>query len=103
MQSALHPQGALEIAQSWFNADINHFHHPQADNEIGIDCGLAACGKQCDWNGGRGSVANDGACDANVDCKSKHCDLTDEDNGVCSDAIFSCHNVKQFDADAKDG
>jgi hypothetical protein len=74
----------------------------KADNEIGIDCGLTACGKTCPAGL---QLALDEPCDANTDCKSNHCEKEDEDadHGICTESIFSCHHVKQKNKDADNG
>ena len=75
----------------------------QAANEVGVDCGLDACGKQCEWN------------DGNMDQKSKKggmCDVTDDCSGggtlgcfdkVCKLAYFSCNDVDKVNKNAPDG
>ena len=72
----------------------------KAENEIGVDCGIKACGKQCVWDGGQGSIEKGKQCDAHADCKSKMCDSK---KGVCADGIFSCHNVKEQNSNAGSG
>jgi hypothetical protein len=72
----------------------------KADNEIGVDCGLEACGKKCQWPGDQGALEIDAACDAHADCESENCDPTD---GVCINAFYSCHEVKEANSNAKDG
>jgi hypothetical protein len=72
----------------------------KADNEIGINCGLEACGKKCQWLGDQGALEIDAVCDAHADCESENCDPTD---GVCANAFYSCHEVKEADSEAKDG
>lgn len=74
----------------------------QADNEIGVDCGIKACGKRCAYpDGQRGKVEEDGACDVTADCKSKS--LQCNKDKVCALSIFSCWDVLKADKDAKDG
>ena len=70
----------------------------KADNEIGVDCGVAACGKQCEWDGA-GTVAKGDPCDAKGDCKSDFCNQ----DKVCAAGIFSCHHVKQANKNAQSG
>ena len=65
----------------------------KADNEVGIDCGLDACGKQCDWGGEQGSVEVDEICDVNEDCST---DLCNADTKTCANGAFSCYDIKRF-------
>jgi hypothetical protein len=71
----------------------------KAVNEIGVDCGLAACGKKCEWSNDEGGVENDEACDVKGDCKSNYCNA----DGVCAFGLFSCFNILQSDENAEDG
>lgn len=71
----------------------------KAANEIGVDCGLKACGKACEWDGVQGAVANGDACDSKTDCESNFCNT----DGECAFGYFSCYNVLQNDKDAESG
>jgi hypothetical protein len=65
----------------------------QAVNEVGIDCGKAACGVVCDWSNG-GEVKKGAICDVSADCSgggSMACF-----DGKCQDAYFSCADIKRL-------
>ena len=75
----------------------------KAPSEIGVDCGLEACGKKCDWGGNkRGNVEEEGACDVNADCVGAG-GLSCNNDNVCAPSWFSCWDVLKGDKDAKDG
>jgi hypothetical protein len=64
----------------------------KADDEIAVDCGVAACNKKCDWGGKPGTIEKDENCDQNEDCATGVC----TDDGVCGTGIYSCYDVKRF-------
>ena len=93
------PEGKT-LMYAYKNTACNDNH--QAANEVGIDCGIAACGVKCDWGSGTGKVKKGGSCDQSADCASKA--LRCDDDGKCADSYFSCYDVKRFSESApKDG
>ena len=65
----------------------------KADNEVGIDCGLDACGKQCDWGDDQGPLEADELCDVHEDCSTGVCN---PDKKKCENGVYSCYDVKRF-------